>query len=196
MLPLVIATAQPGATLATNSVDFVDKNDAGRIFLGVVKHVPDACRTHTDKHFDKIRSGNREKRNLRLARNAFGQQGFACAGGANQQEAAGDSATELLEFLRVLEEVNHLFHFFLGLIASGHIGKRHLVGVFVQHTGLALAEAEGATFAAALHLPHEVHPDPNQQQHRAPADQQCHQQGAFFAGFDVKFDAIGDQVTD
>jgi hypothetical protein len=47
----------------------------------------------------------------------------------------------------------------------------------VEHARLALAEAEGAALAAALHLAHEVDPHADQQQHRAPADQDAHQDG-------------------
>jgi len=100
-----------------------------------------------------------------------------------------------LEFLWVFQEVDHFFDFFFGLVATGHIGKGHLVVVFIQHARFALAKAECTAFAATLHLAHEVHPHTNQQQHGAPADQQSHQERAFFTGLHIKFHAVGDEVT-
>jgi hypothetical protein len=117
-------------------------------------------------------------------------------GGADQQQAARNAPAELLELLRVLQEVDDFLDLFLGLVAAGDVGKGDLVGAFVQHAGLALAEAEGAALAAALHLAHEIDPYADQQQHRAPADQQGHEQRALFAWLDVKFDAVVDQVAD
>jgi hypothetical protein len=62
--------------------------------------------------------------------------------------------------------------------------------------GLALAEAEGAALASALHLAHEVDPHADQQQHRAPADQNAHQDGRLLTRPHVELDAVGDEVTD
>ena len=40
LLTLVITTTQARTALATYRINLINKNDAGRIFLGVVKHVP------------------------------------------------------------------------------------------------------------------------------------------------------------
>jgi hypothetical protein len=63
---------------------------------------------------------------------------------ADQQHAARDAAAQLLEFLRVLQEVDQFLDFFLGLVAAGHVGKGDRLLVLVEHAGLALAEAERA----------------------------------------------------
>ncbi|MCY1543981.1 hypothetical protein D9M68_798260 [compost metagenome] len=54
LLAFVVPAAQAGATMATDGIDFVDEDDAGRVFLGLVEHVADAGRTHTDEHFDEV----------------------------------------------------------------------------------------------------------------------------------------------
>jgi hypothetical protein len=100
-----------------------------------------------------------------------------------------------LETLRVFEEVDHFFDFFFGFITTGHIRKSGVVVVFVHHAGFGLAKTEGPAFAPTLHLAHEINPNADQKQHGAPADQQGHEQGAFFAGFDVELDATADQIT-
>src|SRR3546814_8878438 len=61
---------------------------------------------------------------------------------------------------------------FLGLVATGDIGKRNVVGVFIEHAGARFAEAESPALAAALHLAHEKHPYADQQQHGEPRDEQ------------------------
>ena len=196
LLALVVAAAQAGATLAADGVDFIDEDDARRVLLGVLEHVAHAGRAHADEHFDEVGAGNREERHLGFAGNALGQQRLAGAGGADQQQAARDAPAQLLEFLRVLQEVDDFLDFFFRFVAACNVGEGHLVVVLVEHARLALAEAEGAALAAALHLAHEVDPDPDQQQHRAPADQQGHEQGAFLARLDVELDVVVDQVAD
>ena len=101
-----------------------------------------------------------------------------------------------MKFLWIFQEVHDLFDFFFGLIATRHVSKRHGIVVLVEHACFAFAKAECAAFAAALHLTHEVHPHANQQQHGAPANQQGHQERAFFTGLDIKLHAVGNQVTD
>ena len=196
LLALVVAAAQAGAALAADRVDFIDEDDAGRVLLGVLEHVAHAGRAHADEHFDEIGAGNAEERHLGLAGDALGQQGLAGARRADQQQAARNAAAELLELLRVLQEVDDFLHLFFRFVTSGNIGESDLVVVLVEHARLALAEAEGAALAAALHLAHEVDPDPDQQQHRPPADQQGHQQRAFLARLDVELDAVVDEVAD
>ena len=196
LLALVVAATQARATLAADGVDLVDEDDAGRVLLGVLEHVAHARRTHADEHLDEVGTRNAEERHLGLAGDRLGQQRLAGAGRADQQQAARNAAAEFLEFLRVFQEVDDLLDFFLGFVAAGHVGEGNGVVVLVQHARLALAEAERAALATALHLAHEVDPHADQQQHRAPADEQGHQQRAFLARLDVELDAVVDQVTD
>ena len=196
LLALVVAAAQAGAALAADRIDFVDEDDAGRVLLGVFEHVAHAGRAHADEHFDEVGTGDAEERHLGLAGDALGQQRLAGAGRADQQQAARNAAAELLELGRVLQEVDHFLDFFLGLVAARDVGEGDLVVVLVEHARLALAEAEGAALAAALHLAHEVDPHADQQQHRAPADQQRHEERALFARLDVELDVVVDQIAD
>jgi hypothetical protein len=117
-------------------------------------------------------------------------------GGADHQHAARDATAKLLKFLRVFQEVDEFLDLFLGLVAAGDVGEGDRVVALVEHACAALAEAEGAALAAALHLPHEIDPHADQQQHRAPTDQDAHQDRRLFTRLDVELDAVGDQVTD
>ena len=196
LLAFVITASQAGTSLASDRINFIDEDDAGCVFLGVVKHVSNPRGSDSDEHFNEVRPRNREKRHLGLTGDALGQQGFASARRPNQQQTARNTTTQLLEFLRVFEKINHFLHFFFGLITTRNISKGDLVGAFIHHARLAFAKAEGPAFSAPLHLPHEIDPNPDQEQHGAPAHQQGHEQRAFFAGLDIEFDAIGNQVPD
>ena len=56
LFALVVAAAQTCTALAAYRVNFVDKDDTGRIFLCLFEHVADAACADTDKHFDKVRT--------------------------------------------------------------------------------------------------------------------------------------------
>ena len=145
LFALVIATTQAGATLAANGIDLVDEDDAGSVLLGIFEHVAHTRGTHADEHLDEVRTGDGEERHLGLAGDGTGQQGFTGTRGADHQHATGNAAAQLLEAGGIAQEFDHLLHFFLGFIGTGHVGKGDGVVVLVQHAGPALAEGEGAT---------------------------------------------------
>ena len=93
-----------------------------------------------------------------FARDGARQQRLAGARRADQQHALGDMAAELLEFLRVAQEVDDLVQVFLGLVDAGDVLERHAALALGQHLGAALAEAHGLA-AARLHLADEEDPD-------------------------------------
>ena len=196
LLAFIVTPTQAGSALASDRVDFVDKDDAGRILLGVIEHVANARSTDPDKHLYKVRTRNGKERHLGLAGDALGEQRLAGSRWAHQQQPARNAPAELLETLRVFQEVDNFLHLFLGLVASRYVGEGDLVGVLVEHARLAFPEAEGTALTAALHLAHEIDPHADQQQHRTPADKQRHQQRAFFARLDVELHAVGDQIAD
>ena len=51
-----MTAAKASAPVPANGVNFVDENNARRMLLGLVEHVPDAGRADTNEHFDKIRT--------------------------------------------------------------------------------------------------------------------------------------------
>ena len=69
LLALVIPAAEARAAMTTDSVDFVDKDVAGRVLLGLFEHITDAACADADEHFDKVRAGNGEERHIGFARN-------------------------------------------------------------------------------------------------------------------------------
>ena len=163
LLTLIVAAAQACAALAAHCVNLVDKDDARRVFLGLLKHIAHAACAHAHEHFHKIRTRNAEKRHARFARNGFGEQGFARARAACQQDAARHAPAQTLIAVGRFQIIHDFLHFFFGFVAAGHIGKFHRVGIFIQQLGAAFAKRKRAAFAAARLHPHKPHPRANQQ---------------------------------
>lgn len=121
LLTLVMTTAHAGATMATDRVDFVNEDDAWRVFLGLLEHVANAARTNTHEHLDEVGTGDREERNLGFAGNGLGDQRFTGTRRADHQHAARNPTARALELARIAEEFDQLAHFFLGFVATGNV---------------------------------------------------------------------------
>src|SRR5690606_22829403 len=174
LLTLVVTATQTGATVATHGVDLVDEDDAGRMLLGLLEHVAHAAGTHANEHFDEVGTGDGEEGNLGLARHGLGQQRLAGARRADHQHATRNAAPQALEFARIAQELDQLGHLFLGLVATGHVGKGGLDLVFGKQARLALAKAHRPTLATGttLHLAHEEHEHRDDHQDREAGHQQ------------------------
>ena len=187
LFALVVATAQTGAAMPPDRVDFVDEDDARRVLLALLEHVAHAAGADTDEHLHKVRAGNREERHVRLTGDGAREQRLTRAGRPDQQHALGDLAAQALEFLRVLQELDDFLELALGLIDARHVFERDAALLLGEHPGARLAEAHRAA-AAGLHLAHEEHPDADQQQHREPGQQVVQQR------IDVAVLGLGDDA--
>ena len=116
LFAFVVAAADPVAAMTAHGVDFVDENQARRALAALLEHVAHAARAHADEHFHEIRAADREERHVRLPGDGAGEQRLARAGRTDHQHALGDASAELLELLRVLEELDEFLHLVLGLI--------------------------------------------------------------------------------
>ena len=156
------------ASVATYGVDLVDKDDARCVFFALLEKIADPRSTYTDKHLDEVGARNGKEWCPGLAGDRLGKQGFARPGRAHQQNTLGDFPAEALELLRILEELDDLFEFLLGLVDPGDVGEGHFLLVRCEETGLRFAEGHrlGAT---GLHLPEEHKPQSHQDQQRRPA---------------------------
>jgi hypothetical protein len=159
-----VRAAESRAALATNGINLIHENDAGRMALGLFKQVAHTAGAHADEHFHKFRTGDGEERNTRLARDGLCEQGLAGAGRANQQDTLGNARPKLDEFLRLFQELDNFLEFLLGLVHTGHIRKRDRGMVAAEHAGAALAEGHGRIIVALClaenepqHAHHEEH---------------------------------------
>jgi hypothetical protein len=196
LLALVVAAAQSRAALPADRVDLVDEHDAWRVLLRLLEHVAHARRAHADEHLDEVGARDREERHLRLAGDRLREQRLAGARRADHQHAARNATAELLELRRVAQELDELGDLFLRLVAAGDVGEGHRVVRLVEHPRLALAEAERAAPAPALHLPHEEDPHADQKQHREPRDEDLREEALLLFRLGLDLDAVLDEVAD
>ena len=170
LFALVVTSAETGAAVTADSVDFVDKNDAGSILLALLEQVADAACADTDEHLDEIGTGNAEERNVGFAGYGTRQQRLAGARRPYQQHAFRNTAAELLKFLSFTQKLDDFAQFFLGFVNPRHVLKRDLFLLHGEQTGLTLAEGQ-CFISARLHLPDHEDPQGGQQNDRGQIQQ-------------------------
>src|SRR5258708_3432896 len=97
---------------ATYGINFVDEDEAGGIFAGLLKHIADAACADADEHFNEIGAANAKKGSIGFTGDGLCEKGFASTGRADHEDAFRNSSTETLEFLRVFEEFHQFGYFF------------------------------------------------------------------------------------
>ena len=167
-----MSAAEACAAMPSDRVDFIDKDDAGRVLLALFEQVANARCADADEHFDEIRSADREERNIGFAGDRARQKRFSGSRRADEQYAFRNAAAQFLEFLRLLQKVDDFLQLFLGFLDAGDIFKRHLLLMCRQQPRPALSEGQGFV-AAALHLAHEEDPETDQEKEGGPRNQRC-----------------------
>ena len=81
--------------------------------------------------------------------------------------------------MRIAQEFDDFFQFFLGFVNACNVVKGHAAMFFGQQLGFGFAETHRATSASALHPVHEIDPDTNQQKERQQAQQERLENGCF-----------------
>src|SRR3954470_15638275 len=143
-----------------DGINFVDENKARGVFAGLLKHIADTTGTHANEHFNEIGTTDAKEGRIGFAGDGLREQCLSGSGSTDHQNTFRNSTTELLEFLRVFQELNQFRDFFFGLFDTCDVLKRCLVLFLAQHARLALTETEGA-FARHFDLANEE--KPNQQ---------------------------------
>ena len=171
LLALVVSAADTVAAMAADRVDFVDENDARRGLLALLEHVAHAAGADADEHLDEIRAADREERHIRFAGDRAGEQRLTGSGRADEQHAFRDAAAELLELLRIAQELDELRHFVLRFFDAGDVLERDLVLVAREHARLRFAEVQRAFAGHADLLAEEQIEDDEEDRDRHEADQ-------------------------
>ena len=177
LLAFVVATAHAGATLASDSVDLVDEDDARRVFLRLLEQVANARGTHTNEHFHEVGTGDAEERHPRFACHGTREQRLTRAGRTVEQHATRDLRAQLFVFLGVGQEIADLVEFLDCFVGTGDVIKRCLRVVLLQILRAGLAEAEGTHSPAALHAGQHEHQQAEDQQHRQEHHQHAAEEG-------------------
>ena len=195
LLAFIMTAAQPRATLAAHRVDFVDKNQAGGVFLALGEQVAHAGSADAHEHFHKIRAGYGEERHSCLPGHGPGQQRLACSRRADEQHALGDTSAKPRELARIGQEFHHFSQLFLGFIHAGNIGESDLGLILRHHAGARAPERHGLA-PAALHLAHEENPYSDKQQHGEPGNKQAHGKGRLLRSLGLDADIAFQQMID
>ena len=151
--------------MTTNRINFVDKNDAGGLGLGLTEQIPHPAGPHPNKHLDELRRRHREKGNSRFPGNGPSQQGLTGAGGPDQQYTLGDFGADGGKPFWLLQEGDHLLELLLGFGDAGHILKAHRHIALGLQPGLAAAESHGPVGHLGRAADQQGQP-PQQQQHQ------------------------------
>ena len=106
---------------AADRVDLVDEDDRRRVLARLGEQAPDARRAEAGEHLDERGGRLREEVRAGLVRDGLGQQRLAGAGRAVEQDALRHLGAELLEALRVAQELDDLLQLGLGLVGAGDV---------------------------------------------------------------------------
>jgi hypothetical protein len=121
LLPFIVATAQAGTPVSTDRVNFVNKDDTGRILLALDKKIAYPRGPDADKHFNEVGAADAEERYSGFPGDGPGQQGFSGPGRSHQQHPLGDPASEAGELFGVLQKLDNFKEFLFGLVDPGHV---------------------------------------------------------------------------
>ena len=135
LFTFVMSAAQSCATLTTHCVDFVNKNDAGHVFLCLVKQISYTACAHAHEHFHKVGTAHGKERNARFACHGFCKQRFARSRRTYQQHAFGYTCANVGKLFGIFQKVDDFLQFFLFFIGAGNIAETHLHVVNCLCTG-------------------------------------------------------------
>ncbi len=110
----------------TESIQFIDEDNAWSLVLGLREKVSHSRCTDPDKHLYKIRAAHAEKGYPRFASNCFRKESLSCSRRTHQEDPPGNSSSQFLKSFGYLEEIDDFFQFLLGLIDARHIIKGYL----------------------------------------------------------------------
>ena len=167
LFPFVVAAEGSVVPFFADGVDFIDKHNTGRLFLGLFEQIPDPGSPHAHEHFNELRTGDGKEGHLGFPGYSLGQQGFPGAGRPHQQHPFGHHSPDGFVFGRVVQVIDDFLEGFLGFILTGHIleGLAGLGGNV--HLGIAFAETHHVAPAQFRpQVPHDQLADYHKQQER------------------------------
>src|SRR5436853_4694958 len=156
--------------MATDSVNFINEDDTGRILLALLEKITDAACANTDEHLDEIRTGDGEERYVGFAGDRAGEQSLAGAWRSDEQDALRNTAAKLLEFLRILQELDDFLQLFFGFVGPSNVLKGGFLLLRGKETSAGLAEAESFV-AAGLHLAHQEQAEADEKNQRRSVEE-------------------------
>ena len=153
LLAFVVPATDSGKARPPDSIDFVDKENARRILLGLRKHIANATCPHADEHLYEVRATDAEEGHIRFSGDGFREQGLTGPRRSHQEHALGHFSAHALVTLGVFQEVDNLLHFLFRLVHSGNVFEADGGVVLIHQLGAGLAKRK-RTALPATHLAH------------------------------------------
>ena len=126
LFSFVVTTTKACATLTTNGVDFVNKDDARHVFLCLFKQISNTACAYADKHFHKVGTTHGEEWYASLAGNCLCEQCFTSSWRAYKKHTLGDTRAHIYKALWILQKVYNFLEFFLFFLSTGNVSKANL----------------------------------------------------------------------
>src|SRR5467141_2715710 len=168
-----MSAAETCTAMPSDRVNLVDEDDAGRVLLALFKEIAHAAGAHADKHFHEVRTGNREEGNVGLSSYRARQQRLARSRRSDKQDTLRNSSAQLLELLRIFQELNNFLQLFLGLVRTGDVLERSLLLLRGEQPCAGLAKTQGLV-SARLPLPHQEQTEAHEKNQRRGVQQDQH----------------------
>ena len=102
LLSFVVPATKASTSVSPDSIDLVDKDDTGSMFLALFEQITHPGGTNTHEHLHEIRSADGKERHIGLTGNGLGQECFPGAWRPHEQYTLGDLSAQLLEPLGIL----------------------------------------------------------------------------------------------
>ena len=183
LLLVMAARERADAARASQRIQLVDEDDAGRGRARLLEQVAYPGGAHADEHLHKLRPADREERHARLTCHCAREQRLPGAGRSDQQYALRDVGAQASIVLRLLEKGDNLLELLFRLIDAGNIIEGDLGVRLHVDLGLALADAHQAAEALTLgNSTDEEAPDRKEKQDRQYPGEYVAQKRAFDLG--------------
>src|SRR5215831_8208275 len=116
LLALVVVLQGADAARLAHGIQLINKDDTGGFLLRLLEQIPYSRRADPDKHLDKVRAAEAKKRYPGLTRHRPGQERFARAWRADQQDSFGNATTQRNVLLWLPQEIDNLLEFLFSLL--------------------------------------------------------------------------------
>ncbi len=118
---ILLAVETVTGTSRADGVELVDEDDRRRVLSRFGEELANSCRAEAGEHLHERGGALREERRTRLVCDGLRQQRLSGSGRPVEEDALGHARTELLEALRIAEEVDDLRQLDLDLGQAGHV---------------------------------------------------------------------------
>ena len=186
LFSLIMSAAKSRTAATADRIDLIDKDDACGRFLRRLKQVAHTGGADTDIHLDEIRTGYREKRNVRLTGSRLCKQRFTRSGRAYQQNAARNLCAELAVFGGIAQIFDDLAQLLFFLVRTGDIAKIYPRFVPIRNLDACPAESGHLAFSIGqliCHIEPKCHADHENDQIR----KQGNEPRGLFRRFQITF---------